>query len=235
METYRGEMLRESFNYKGTMFWENYMLSNIIRTVSRDLKKYEDPNLVIEMYQILYGEETIELFEDMVNNEKILHEVAEVKGTLLFEGVGEKNFNVYLRERTFSKFASKILPASTTVGAATAPVGFLKGLWSKFKGLFSSGTFATIGAFLKSGFGWAKDLVRQGAEWVSATPIVNVAVPMLMVAGGLKAAKILVNKMRRKTGKGKMSSSEESQFDEIAVKNKDKVEKARQKVLKKAA
>jgi len=212
------EILKESLRYKGTMFWENYMLSNIVRTVSRDLKKYEDPDIVVEMYSIIYGEESVELFEDMVNDEESLHEAANIdEEYLLFELAG-----------TAMKMG-KGVPLGILGGR------FLRGLWSKFKGLFSSGTFATIGAFLKSGFSWAKNLVKQGAEWVSNTPIVNVAVPMLMVFGGLKVAKAAINKMRRKTGKKKMSKEEEEQFDEIAAKNKDKVEQTRQKVLNKEA
>ena len=232
METYRETILKEAYNYKGSMFWENYMLSNIVRTVSRDLKEYQDPELVVELYGALYGEESTELFEDMVNNEEELHEAAKITGAFLFEGIGERNVNAYLNEVILSKFAPGL---TGVIGSTTKPIGFLKGLWSKFKGIFSSGTFATIGAFLKNGFSWAKDLITKGATWVAKTPIINVAVPMLMVFGGLKAAKAIVNKMRRKSGKKIMTPEEERQFDKVAAKNKNKIEKARLKVLKKAA
>jgi hypothetical protein len=217
----REEMIKESYGYKGHYFWENYMLSNIVRTVSRDLKKYEDPNLVVEMYGLLYGDESIELFEDMVSNEEELHETAQIKGELLFEGINE---------RVFSKFAPGLIGGGVGAGAG----GFLRGLWTKFKGLFSKGNFATSGAVLKSGFDWAKNLVKQGVDWVANNPIASVAVPVLLVVGGLKAAKALINKIRRKTGKKKMSPEEEQQFDEIAAKNEGKVKKTRKKVLKAA-
>ncbi len=224
METYKEKILKESYGYKGHYFWENYMLSNLVRTVSKDLKAYGDPNVVLDMYTSLYGDETKPLFETMIENEEALHEAAKIKGTLLFEGVGEKNIEKYLNE-------VHILP----IGAGSLGIGaLLKTLWSKLKFL-GGGMLANVGSFLKSGFGWAAELIKNGAAWVAKTPIINVAVPMLLVTGGLKAAKALVNKLRRKAGKKPMTPEENKQFEEIANKNKNKIEKTREKVLKKAS
>jgi hypothetical protein len=237
---YRDKILMESAEYKGTMYWENYMLTNLVRTVSKDLEAYT-AEAVVDMYSLLWGEDAKPLFEDMVENEEALHEAAQIKGTLLFEDVGNKNIEAYLNEisiiRTAAGKVGKLVPAGVKMGAIgdkigkSGPIGtFIKALWKKLKFL-GGGVLGKVGAFLKGGFSWAKDLVQQGAAWVAKTPILNVAVPMLMVMGTAKAAKGLINKLRRKSGGKKMSPEEVQQFDEIAAKNEDKVKKTRQKVL----
>jgi hypothetical protein len=229
---YKDKILMESAEYKGHMYWENYILTNIVRTMAEELNSYTDKALV-EMYSLLYGEEAKPLFEEVVSDEKALQEAAQIKGTLLFEEVGERNYQLYLNE--ISLGTGNVVNAGLKMGKEVS-VGmlggkFLKALWTKLKFL-GGGVLGNVGAFLKNGFGWARELVKNGAAWVSKTPIVNVAVPMLMVMGSVKLAKGLVNKLRKKSGGKKMTPQEESQFDEIAEKNKGKVAKARKKVLK---
>jgi len=230
MTTYKEKILMEAANYKGTMYWENYILTNIVRTVAKDLKSYR-PETIVEMYSLLYGEEATSLFEYMVNNKDALNEAAEIKGTLLFEDVGEKNVQTYLNEiNVFTSAAGKV---GKDLSLGMLGGKFLKALWRKLKFL-GGGVLGNVGAFLKSGFGWAKNFVQNGAAWVAKTPILNVAVPMLMVMGSVKLAKGLVNKLRKKAGAKKMTPEEDKQFDEIAAKNEGKVKKTRQKVLKAA-
>jgi len=241
MESDREVILKETYNYKGNMFWENYMLSNIVRTVAKDLNEFENPELVAEFYTTLYGEDSAELFEDMINNKEVLTEAAKVKGVLLFESTGEENVKAYLNEVAFSSVGLGGVVSNVATGTAKkqgkeVALGvlggkFLRGLWSKFKGIFSKGNFTTIGDFLRNGFDWAKNLVQGGINWVSKSPFLSTIVPILMVVGTVAGAKALLNKLRKKAGKGKMSRSEEVSFERVAKKNADKVKKAREKVL----
>ena len=230
MTTYKEKILMESANYKGTMYYENYILTNIVRTMSKELKEY-DADTMVEMYSLLYGDEATPLFEYMVENKEALNEAAKIKGTLLFEDIGEQNFQLYLNELSIP--GAGLVGSGAQVTLKTLGGGFLKTLWKKLKFL-GSGVLGNVGAFLKSGFGWAKNFVQNGAAWVAKTPIVNVAVPMLMIMGSVGLAKKIINKMRKKAGAKKMSPKEVGQLEQISVKNADKVKKTRQKVLKTA-
>lgn len=229
----REEVLRETYGYKGNNFWENYILSNLVRTFSSDLKELGEE--AIELYTSFYGEDSSPIFKYMKENEEILHEAAQIKGELLFESVGSDNIDKYLTElsgRIFSSIeVAKLAKPSSSATKFVAGAGFLRILWGKFKGLFSKTGFANIGAFLSKGFSWAKNLVQQGVQWIAKTPILQTVVPILLVMGTVKAAKALINKMRKKSGKKAMSREEEQKFDEIAEKNKEKVKKTRKKVL----
>ncbi len=206
------DMLRSVYNYEGEYFWENYIWSNIVRTFPKDMAEYGKEN-TMEMYMAIYGKETRPIFEYMLDNEEMLLEVAEVKG-LLFE-------ERYLTEIEVVDTLGKVVGAPTKVG-------FLKGLWNTIKGL-APGFFGNIQKFVAAGFSWAKNLVKSGISFIATNPILKVAVPAVLIAGGVAAGIKLINKLRNKAKKKRMTPEEEQALKNIVDKNRARMDRAKQK------
>jgi len=251
----REEVLMESLGYKGDNFWENYFLSNLVRTVSKDLKE-SGPEYTISIYEDLYGSGMREILEFMVEEEESLHEVAKVQGTLLFESIGNENLHKYLNEMsaaTYTRINNKLktikpkIPSREAVAAAKnvldpgdlsikagakainiAKPGFLSGLWAKFRG---TGIGKSILPFLKKNFGWAKDLVTKGVGWLAQYPLAQSAVYLLLLTGSVKIVKKIINKMRKKKKMKPLSPEEETKIVDIAREKKSSIENTRGKVL----
>lgn len=224
-------ILRRTYDYEGHMFWENFILSNLVRTFSKDLEEYGE-EAATKMYASIYGKETKPLFEYMLENEEELFEASKIAKTgLLFERVGKKNVDKYLTEIEVGG-----LGAAAFSGFKGGPgvLGFLRGAWQKFKGIVSP-VLKNIGAFLSAKFPWAKDLVTKGAAWFATNPIARVLVPAVLVAGSLVAAKKLINRIRKKRNMKKMSAAEEAEATNLYNKSKGKIASIRQRVGKKAA
>jgi len=237
--TYKEYALMESFGYKGYLFWENYILSHMVRTVAMDLQEMEEED-VIEIYTEIYGDDIKPILEHMIDNQEALEEAAKIKGLLLFEEVGKKNIEQHYLTEALPSLANLKLGrlmgrgaavsqagksafsarVASQIGPGTAgKVGFLAGLWNKVKE-FGKGIFGKIKPFLQKGVAWAKELVQKGAAWFAANPIAKVVIPAIALVGTAIGAKKLINKIREKRGKKKMSAAEEKKFDEIAAKQK---------------
>jgi len=231
------EVLKDSHHYRGDMFWENYILSNLVRAFPEHIVEYGNEN-AIEMFVDVFGEKARPLFEYMVDAKEVLFETALVVGSgLLFEGVGERNVEQYLRESdgilqsggksiNFSPMLSKL--RKTGAETATGVFGFLKGLWEKLK-VLGAGIFNKVKPFLISGFTWAKEIVKKGVAWIGTSPIARVAIPVVLIAGSLIGAKKLINKIRQKTGKKRITPEEEGTLKNIIGKNKGKIERLKRK------
>jgi len=212
------EILEESLNYKGNMFWENYILSNLVKTFGNDYAEIGES--AIEMYSYIYGDEIKPLLEEMIANEDYLYEAANIHTNLLFESIGELNI---LNEMNFGVTSYLKGAESTIAGKASGVLGFLKGLWSKLKDLGTK-VFARITPFIKKGFGWAKNIVQKGVSWIASNPIARVAVPAVLIGGSLIGAIKLINKIRRKKNIKKISPDEEEKLRSVVDKNKNKID-----------
>lgn len=237
---YYEQMLKESYGYRGDMFWENYILSNLVRTFPEYIIEYGDKS-AMEMFMLVYGEETKPLFEYMVESENLLFEASLVAGNgLLFEEIGQKNMERYLTEvdEGIVKYVGKRVPTGINFSgmlrksrsglrALTEPksriLGFLSGLWNKLKDLGRS-VFGRVVPFLKARFRWAKELVTKGVGWIATNPIAKVAIPAVLIAGGVLGAVKLINRLRKRAGKKELSNEEHSALEDIADKNKARIE-----------
>lgn len=238
------EMLMESYEYRGTYFWENYILSNLVRTFPEFMLEHGEKDAV-EIYTELFGEKARPLFEYMIEREDALIETALYVGKgLLFEEVGERNVKQYIAEAEGAfgalsprgaNFANLLKKSRQNVGekiAKTASgskiLGFLGGLWGKLKDL-GRGVFEKVLPFLKSGFSWAKDLVTKGVSWIATNPIARIAFPAILMAGGIVGAVKLINKIRKKHGKKEMDEKEVETLKSVEQKNRQAIEKYRKK------
>jgi len=229
MENLKEEVLKESYGYKGNLFWENYIVSHMVRTVSKELSEFS-PKDIVEMYSDIYGEDIAPIIEYMLSNQEALHEAAKIEGTFLFEEIGAKNINKH-----FLTEAPELTSAIVTGPAATFRIarGFLGNLWNRVRTFLNKNVFSAVIPFLQKGFAWAKALVKGGINWVSKTPLAQAIIPVLLITGTVKGAKALINKFRKKAKMKTLSTEEEASVDKIAAENKDKIEKTRQEVLTK--
>lgn len=240
------EMLIEGLGYKGNNFWENYILSNTIRNFSSYIKEYGSDG-AIELFSEVFGEGTKPLFEIMISDKENLFEAAKVSGILLFENAGEQNIENYLFEveTGFIQTAGGAFnpmninrqriaaDAAMTIKTKALGIGsFLGRLWTKIKDLGKE-AFSKILPYLKSGFTWAKEIARKGITWIASSPIARVAIPAVLIGGGILAAKKLINKTRKKTKKKEMTPEEEDALESIVEKNKAKIEEYARKVKEK--
>lgn len=222
------DMLKSTYGYNGNMFWENYALSNLVRVFPKYITDYGE-EAAVDMFVAVYGEEAKPLFEYMVENKQVLCETASiVKRGLLFEAAGERNVEQCLNEiegpLRLTRGIAGAAGAATTGGIG----GFLKGLWGKLAEL-GKGALARIVPFLKAKVAWARNIATKGIGWIANNPIARVAVPAVLIAGGVVGAIAMINKLRKKMGRKKMSKEEEAAVGKITEKNKAKIERARRK------
>lgn len=196
------KMMAEAFEYKGAYFLENYVMSHILKSFVKDAECYGIEETA-EMYQDMYGYETYPIFEYMVENEDMLVEASKIKNNLLFE-----NYSI-----------------------DEGILDFLKGLWGKIKE-FGAPIVSKIGTFLSSGFTWAKELATKGIAFITSNPIAKIAVPAVAIAGGLAGGIALINKLRKKRKKPKMSKAEIKQMRLMLQKKDAEIEAMRKKGIK---
>jgi hypothetical protein len=236
---FREEMLQESFNYKGDWFWENYILSNIVKNLPYEIKTFGN-KVVVEAYTEMFGDAGKELYEYLVNQDiETLKEASEMKSSLLFEGYADKEIKVYLNEKfpyPDVKFGPAPLHWSVMKESPTAQAlrdslagqykfgNMLTGAWEKLKAL-GRAVFAPILPYLKQGFAWAKGMAQQGIAWFNKTPWAKAMLPLLLITGGVLAAKKLINKIRKR----KMSPQEEEALKAYAMKNNARINELRKK------
>ena len=146
MDNLKEEVLKESYGYRGNYFWENYIMSNMVRTISSEIKEYNEKD-IIEMYSDIYGEEITPIIEYMLSDKKSLQEAAKINGMFLFEEIGEKNINKYLTEAPVMDSGGWAGPTATFRLAR----GFLKGLWAKVRGFLDKNIFSNVIPFLQKG------------------------------------------------------------------------------------
>ena len=224
--------------YKKNMFWENYILTNMIKNLPSEIKTLGN-KAVVEGYTTIFGETGIPLFEFLVSQDiDILTEASQIKAELLFEGYGDKEIKTYLAEKfpfpdyNFKKGVGDgfgISPESATMGAArktlarqTAVGGFISGAWEKLKSL-GRAVFAPLIPYLQKGMAWAKGIAQQGLAWFNRTSWAKMMLPLLLITGGVRIAKKLVNRVRRK----KLNPEEEVALKNFAMKNNTKINSLR--------
>lgn len=244
-----GKILAESYSYTGTRFWENYTGTSVLRMFNKDVKEIGAKEAK-EIYIETFGEETAPIFEYMAGNEELLEEAANVKGIFLFEVNGRRNVNGYLAEAPMAftagigggssvgKMAKVMSGGSAKKGLATVAdkagkagglMGWLTGLWDKFKA-FGKPIVKKLGAFVASGAKWAKEIAQKGMTFLHTNPIARVAVPAVALAGTVAGGIALINKLRKKAGKNKLSKEEENKMRATAGRKEDQLRKYGAKV-----
>jgi hypothetical protein len=232
------ETMINTSGYKGNFFWENYILSNMIKNLPSEIKTLGN-KAVVEGYTTIFGETGISLFEFLVSQDiDILTEASQIKAELLFEGYGDKEIKTYLAEKfpfpdyDFKQGAAAgfgITPESPALKAASGTVarqfavgGFISGAWEKLKSL-GRAVFAPLIPYLQKGMAWAKGIAQQGLAWFNKTPWAKMILPLLLITGGVKVVKKLVNRVRRK----KLNPEEEVALKNFAMKNNTKINSLR--------
>jgi hypothetical protein len=236
----RERTLRESFGYNGYNFWENYILSELTRTFSKDAKKY-GLSEALEMYSLLYGKESEPIFEEMSSSLKLLNEVSNYNG-LLYEGyllnetlelsVGNGGSMSSRKLAGIDSYYSKGSTGFNPSKIASGMVGFLKGIWDKAKS-FGGLLFTKIKPAIASGVSWVKNLLQKGADFVSSSPIAQVALPILALTGSIAVAKKIINGIRKRAKKKTLSPEEEKKLQQIAKNKEDKINLMRKQIDKK--
>lgn len=225
----KGEALAEGLAYEGVNFWENYVGSALIKMFNEDVKKLgakEAANSYIDVF----GEETLPIFKYLAQNTTELNEAANIKGLFLFETVGNRNLNNYLTELNKIDAVTQLAKKGakpgmlSLAGSGKKVAKFLKGAWDKIKE-FGGPIVKRLGLFLGRGVKWAKNIAQQGLEFIWSNPVTKVAVPAIALAGTIGGGIALVNKLRKRAGKDKLSKQEEAQFRETAEKKEDELEK----------
>jgi len=232
------ETLIKSYDYEGTNFWPNFILSNIVRNLPEDIKALGN-NSVIQGYVDIFGLECEDVIEYLVSQDiGMLQEASNVaKYGLLFEDYLKPNLKKYLVEKLIPDLSPDNTPNFGTAPMIPGEAGIRKGLankaglgailyvaWQKLKSV-GRAIFAPIIPYLKMGYGWAKNLVQQGLVWFNKTPWAKVLLPVLLITGSVRVAKRLLNRVRRK----KLTRDEANAIKDFAVKNSVKINQMRQK------
>ena len=241
--TFHEETLRKTYEYGGFRFWENYILSNIIRNLAEDIKVLGTKS-VVDGYVCLFGEAAEDLIEYLVTQDiTLLQEASKITDGLLFEDYLEPNINRHML--MLLEYEQYDLPGMVTTNKGTttrvlrnptqamppaiqARGGALRtllvGAWNKLKALGKT-IFAPLIPNLQQGFAWAKALARKGLAWFNATPWAQMLLPILLITGSVRVAKRLLNRTRRK----KLTRQEAAALQEYAMKNNSKINALRKK------
>ena len=185
----------------------------------------------------MFGRETKPIFEHMINNIDVLNEVANVNGKFLFEDIGEKNIENHLNEGPIGTGIRNIqnaIPSSGRIakeiakGGAKLPAaaGFLKGLWSKFK-TFGKGIFGRLKLLVTKRVPWLASFFKKGFAFIASSPILKIAVPAVAIAGGVAAGIALINRLRKRAKRKKMSKTDEKDLRAMVQKKDTEIEKYR--------
>jgi hypothetical protein len=114
--------------------------------------------------------------------------------------------------------------ARGTLASQAAIGGMLSRAWEKLKSI-GRAVFAPLIPYLQKGFAWAKGMAQQGLAWFNRTPWAKMILPLLLITGGVMAARKLINKVRKR----KMSPEEEVALKSYAMKNNTKINELRKK------
>jgi len=221
-------LLADSCGYKGVYFLENYVMSNILRTFSKDVIEY-GAGRAAAMYVDLYGEETKPIFVYMARNEEMLHEAAKIEGKILFEETGYNNATKYLKEQGVAEKIGKAVTAGK--GIVGKVVGFLKGAWEKIKA-FGKPIIDKVAGFVRKGIPWARELIKKGVAFITTNPIAKIAVPAVAIAGGVVGGIALINRIRKKAKMRKLSDQEKEDLRVMVQKKDSEIEKLKEKGVK---
>ena len=232
------EVLKKSYDYSGTLFWENFILSNIVKNLPEDIKALGN-NAVIQGYVDIFGLGCEDVVEYLVLQDIGMLQEASIiaKNGLLFEDYLEPNLKKYLVEKLIPDLSPDHTPNFGTAPMMAGEGMMRKGLamkaglgsmlftaWQKLKSV-GRAIFAPIIPYLKMGYGWAKNLVQQGLAWFNKTPWAKVLLPVLLITGSVRVAKRLLNRVRRK----KLTRDETNAIKDYAMKNDTKINALRQK------
>lgn len=229
--TYYEETLRKTYEYGGFRFWENYILSNIVRNLAEDIRVLGNKS-VIDGYVCLFGEQVEDLMEFLVTQDiGLLRECSEVTDGLLFEDYLEPNLRRYalknLAEQNttnlFGEFGTPMLDKNP-LGRYNAHRGMLAAAWDKLKSI-GKNLFAPLVPYLQQGLAWTKGIARQGLAWFNATPWAKMLLPVLLITGSVNIARKLLNRVRRK----KLSKQESAALQQYAMQNNSKINTMRRK------
>lgn len=233
---FKETLLMETYNYSGDYFWENYILSNLVRNLPREIEKFGEEK-VFESYSLIFGKESEPLLEHLLDdkNRDYLTEASKIENGLLFESFGEPYLKAYLNEVLLApsdrdnpilkKWLIEPKDVSKGTFLSSSSIGkFLLKAWEKLKSL-GRAVFGPLVPYLKQGFAWAKNLAQQGLAWFDKTPWAKAVLPLLLLVGSIKGIKTLVNKARRR----RMNPEEEVALKNYAMKNNIKINEYRQK------
>ena len=240
-----GKILAESLEYTGVNFWENYAGTMLVRAFNEDAKSlgYKE---AANVYVQAFGEETLPIFQYMFDNQELVEEACNIKGNFLFEVNGLQALNTYLYEvspvvltagpggisRAASEGVKKAMSGGVKMaktGKKSGLAGFLGGLWDKIKE-WGAPIVKKLGAAVTAGAKWAKDIATQGLNWLHTNPIARVAVPAVAIAGTIGGGIALINRLRKKAGKEKLSKKEQEQIRQTAERKEDELKKYGAKV-----
>jgi len=114
--------------------------------------------------------------------------------------------------------------ARSSMASQAAVGGMLSRAWEKLKSI-GRAVFAPLIPYLQKGFAWAKGMAQQGLAWFNRTPWAKMVLPLLLITGGVAAARKLINRVRRR----KMSPEEEIALKSYAEKHRPKIDELRKK------
>lgn len=217
------ESLMKGYEYNGNLFWDNYILSNIVRNLAEDIRVLGNKS-VVDGYVCLFGEQVEDLMEFLVTQDiNLLKECSRVTDGLLFEDYLEPNFRRYALDNISEETPDAMLGKNplTRYGVHR---GMLQAAWDKLR-VIGKAMFAPIIPYLQQGYAWAKGLARQGLAWFNATPWAQMLLPVLLITGSVRIAKRLLNRVRNK----KLSKQESAALQQYAMQNNSKINVMRRK------
>ena len=215
----KGRLIAESLGYNGINFWKNYIMSGFVRGFNEDVKFF-GVNQTVELYVETYGIDTLPIYEYMISNQKMLNEASKAKGHFLFE---ESGYNNIINELNLTA-TSSLIGNSSMIDRTPKLIQFLRGLWDKIK-VFGQPIVDKLSQFVTSGVSWAKNIVTKGLSWINGNPIARIAVPVVALAGSVIGGIALLNKLRKKAKKEKLSKEEEEQIADIAKEREQELKK----------
>jgi hypothetical protein len=213
------EILKEANNYKGTHFVENANLSDIVRNLNNDIKEF-GPELVLEVYDELFGEEFATALIPLVEDTNLLESVSKFKNTLLFEAdFAPLKSGWSLKGDPGVAYGANQGLRSAIGQSMAAPTG-LAGLWQTIKnagaGLMDKLGLGNLGLFKGGLAGWLK----------GAAAIVG---PALLLFGGVRTVLSIINRLRAKKKMAPLSPQETDKIKDYAEKNQEKINAQREK------
>ena len=101
-------------------------------------------------------------------------------------------------------------------------LGFLQKVWQTIKG-FGSGLINKLQTFLSANFPEASKFLAAPLKFLATNPIAQVAVPALLITGGVVLAVKLLNKLRNKVGNKVLDNKEIQEIKQKFDANKEKI------------
>jgi hypothetical protein len=113
--------------------------------------------------------------------------------------------------------------ATTSIGAKAGILGFLQKIWQTIKG-FGSGLISKLQTFLTANFPGAAKFLAKPLKFLATNPIAQVAVPALLITGGVVLAVKLLNRLRGKVGGKTLSRREMQELEAQYAQNRSRIE-----------